>query len=887
MLEAIRAGEGRALVLSGEPGIGKTALLDHVADRSAGCEVIRVAGAQAERQLPFAGVHQLCRPLLARLAHLPEPQQEALRIAFGLSAGHPVDRFFVGLAVLGLLAESAEARPLVCLVDDAQWLDTPSASALGFVGRRLSAEPVGLLVATRAEAWPGLERMELGGLDDADARALLRTVTPGRLDERVQERILAETRGNPLALLELPRGLTPTQLAGGFAVPAALGLAGRIEASFRQRLRALAGDARVLLALAAADPTGDPALTRRASERLGVARAAAGPAESDGLIEFGTRVRFRHPLVRSAAYWAVSPADRRRIHGALADVTDPDIDPDRRAWHRAQAAEGPDDAVADDLERSAGRAQARGGLAAGAAFLEHAARLTVGDETRARRCLVAASAKHQAGAPGDALELLALAAAGPLDALGRARLDLLRAQIGPGRAAGEAPTLLEAARRLEPLDLKLARQTYLDALCATVHAGPDVSGCDPREVARRALAAPRPGSPGPVDLLLDGLAARIIDGHAAAAPSLRRALDAFDDDALAVGDGLGWGWLACYIAATLFEHHKQQALARRQVQMAREAGALAVLPMTLAQLVGIHLRNGELAAAAALMEEVEAAAAATGGDVSLQLSLALAVYRGDDADARRLVDAAAGGAGYGRYVTLWGSVLLHNGHGRFADAHRAAHGLRDELEPVLNPVFAQPEIIEAAACCGDVRMAEAALAPLVEIAQAVKTGWALGLEARSRALLSTGDDAERLYREAIRHLTGAGSDVELMRARLLYGEWLRRARRRAEARELLRTAHAWFAARGVQAFAGRAAAELRAAGEHVPTRAADTREALTPQESQIARLARDGLSNPEIGTRLFLSPRTVEWHLRKVFAKLDIASRQQLAHALPAEPAPV
>jgi DNA-binding CsgD family transcriptional regulator len=660
-------------------------------------------------------------------------------------------------------------------------------------------------------------------------------------------------------------------------------VSGQVQETFGRRLAALPQETQLLLLVAAADPVGEPNLFWRAAQQLEIDFNAAAPAAEAGLAEFSERVRFRHPLVRAAVYEAASAQDRRRVHQALAEVTDPGTDPDRRAWHRAHAATGPDEEVAAELERSAGRAQARGGLAAEATFLEQAANLTVVPARRAQRCLAAAQAKHQAGAPTAALSLLSAAETGPLNAYERARANLLRAQVAAASGNKEAPTLLEAGRRLEPLDIDLARQTYLDALCATVYGGSVASGCQPVEVARRALAAARPEPPRAIDLLLDGLALKITEGYSKAAPALRRALDAFESDDVSVVEGLGWGWLACYVASTLYEHDRQYELATRHVRLAREAGALMILPNTLGQLVGIHLRNGELGTAAALMEEVEAAVSATGGHVSMHLRLSLAVFQGREAEARNLIDAieAVGANGLGGHVVLWGSALLYNSLGRYADAMGAGLREHDDLEPVVSPAWVRPELIEAAVRCGARDVATGALERLAENTQASSTGWALGLEARARALLAEGDEAERLYREAIEHLTGAGSDVDLMRGHLLFGEWLRREGRRVDARRELRTAAEAFRAMGVQAFADRAARELLATGETVRRRSIETNDELTPQERQIAHFARDGLSNPEIGARLFLSPRTVEWHLRKVFGKLGIHSRHELESALP------
>jgi hypothetical protein len=490
VLAAARAGQSSVVVLRGEAGVGKTALLEYAGDRASGFRVARAAGVESEMELAFAGLQQLCAPMLDRLEHLPRPQRDALRLAFALSDGPPPDRFLVALAVLSLLSDAAEEQPLVCLLDDVQWLDRASAQALAFVARRLLADSIALVFAVREpseeQELVGLPELIVDGLRDGDSRALLASVIRAPLDEGVRDRIVAESRGNPLALLELPRTLTPAELAGGFARPGALPLAGRIEDSFRRRLAAMPRKTQRLLLLAAAEPVGDPVLVWRAAARLGIGAEAGDAAETAGLCEFGARVRFRHPLVRSAVYRAASPEERRTVHRVLAEATDPDVDPDRRAWHRAQAAPGPDENVAADLECSAGRAQSRAGLAAAAAFLEQAAALTPGPARRAERALAAAQAKHRAGAPDAALGLLATAQAGPLDELEHARVDLLRGQIAfaVNRGRDAPPLLLAAAKRLEPLDVRLARETYLDALWAAIFVGGMADDGSLPEVAR-------------------------------------------------------------------------------------------------------------------------------------------------------------------------------------------------------------------------------------------------------------------------------------------------------------------------------------------------------------------------------------------------------------------
>jgi DNA-binding CsgD family transcriptional regulator len=889
LLADVRAGRSRALVVRGEPGIGKTALLGYAAETAQDFQLARAVGVESEMELPFAALHQLCGPMLSRVGALPGPQREALGVAFGLCSGGAPDRFLVGLAVLGLLSEVAAGQPLLCLVDDAQWLDQASAQALAFVARRLDAESVALLFGTRDPAAVGvlapLPGLALKALPDADARALLATVIPGRLDERVRDRIIAESGGNPLALLELPRGVTEAELAGGFGVVDPLPVVGRIEDSFRRRIAPLPDMTRLLLLLAAAEPVGDPALLWRAAGNLGIsAEDAAAPAEADGLLTVGARVIFRHPLVRSAVYQAASIAERRRAHRAIAEATDPRTDPDRRAWHLAQAAPGPDEDVAAELERSAGRAQARGGFAAAAAFLERAAALTLEPARGAERALAAARVTAQAGAFDAALRLLATAEAGPLDEFQRARADLLSGQIAfaSSRGCHVPPLLLKAAKRLEPLDARLARETYLQALSAAVYAGRSVTGGGLRKAAEAARAAPAVSQPPSApNLLLDGLALLITEGYAAAAPTLKRALSAFSSEDISTEEGLRWLWLASPAAQILWDDQSWDLLSTRHVQLARDAGALGVLLFALAQRTGLYLYQGDFAAAAALIDEASAITEATGSQLPPYASLGLAAFRGREFQASELIekstkDPVRRGEGRELNFVQWATAVLGNGLGRYQDALAAAQQTSDDPCEQVFSTWAAVELIEAATRSGVPGQAAGALERLSDSARASGSDWALGVEACARALLSEGETAERRYREGIDRLARTRVRVPLARAHLLYGEWLRRENRRLDAREQLRTAYDMFASMGADGFAERAARELRATGERVRKRTAYVPTQLTAREAQIGRLAGDGLSNPEIAAQLFMSPRTVEYHLHKVFTKLAICSRNQL-----------
>jgi len=884
LVDAVRAGDSRVLVVRGDPGVGKTALLNYLALNASECKVVRVAGVQSEMELAFAGLHLLCAPMLDRLDRLAPPQREALWTAFGLSVGPPPDRFLVGLAVLSLLAEVAGERPLICVIDDEQWLDRASAQALGFAARRLAADPVGLVFAARevSAELVGLPELEVGGLRDSDARALLESVLTGPLDERVRDLLVAETRGNPLALLELPRGLTPAELAGGFGLPGALPLTGPIEDSFGRRLEALPDKTRLLLVVAAADSSGDPSLVWRAAGKLGIPIQAAVPAVEAGLVEFGSQVRFWHPLVRSAAYRSASLAKRQEVHRTLAEMTDPQADPDRRAWHRAQSTAWPDEEVAAELQCSAARAQARGGLAAAAALLERSMLLTADTPRQAERGLAAAQASMQAGAFDKALELLGMVEAGPLDELTSARADLLRGQItfATGLGSDAPPLLLRAAKRLEPLDLDLARDTYLSAWIAAMFAGYLAGTDDLAEVSRAARALPPPAHPPrPADLLLDGLARLVTDSRSAAAPRLRQAASTFISGDIPTEEGLRWGWLAQVAAIVLWDEDGWHAIAVRQTELARNVGALDQLPVDLSSQAATVIRSGDLAAAASLIAEGDVVAEATGIHYPRFGALFFAGLSGRQAQATLLFESTiaegtAGGRGHAVSLAQCAAAILYNGLGRYADALAAAQEAGKDTLYVS--MWALPELIEAAARCGDTRTASEALERLVDTTQAGGTDYGLGIEARCRALLSDGEAADGLYRQSIDRLGRIRLRVELARTLLLYGEWLRRQGHRTDARTQLRTAYEMLSTMGAEAFAERARRELMAAGEAVRKRAAETRTALTAQEAYIARLARDGQTNREIGAQLFLSARTVEWHLGNVFTKLGISSRRGL-----------
>lgn len=894
LLALARSGRSGVLVLRGEAGIGKTAVLEQAraAALAASFRVETAAGVESESQFAFAGLHQLCATLVPGIDALPEPQQSALGVAFGLHAGPPPDRFLVGLAVLSLLADVAEGEPLLCVVDDAQWLDEASAQVLAFVARRVAAERLALVFGVRDTddgaplALAGLPEMRLGRLEDPDARALLDAAVQTPLDAQVRERLLAEAAGNPLALLELPRDVQPAELAGGYELPDSLTLPHRIEESFRRRSSDLPSETQLLLLIAASEPTGDAALLWRASEPLGLGRDAARPAEDAGLLELDARVRFHHPLVRSAVYRAAAPPDRRRAHAALADATDPDADPDRRAWHCAQATLGPDEDVARALERSAASARARGGVAAAAAFLAHAVDLSPDPAGRARRALAGAHAKHEAGATPAALDLLAVAEVGPLDALARARLELLRAQVAfHQRRVREVPAmLLAAAGTLAPLDPALARETYLDAIDAALVTGGTSDGAlrGAAEAARTAPAAPNP--PRPEDLLLDGLVTTFTRGYEPGLPELRRALRAFADDEPGpenvAGSGHRWLWLVSRTAMAVFDDELAHDLADRHLRVAREVGALATLPAALLVRSVMLVLAGELGRASELIAAQTAFSSGAVPVRTLHAELILAAWRGRTTEigelhAALVRDAEDGGDDNEVVLAQYAIAVLHNGLRDYATALAAATRAFRSAE-LSHSNLAHSELVEAAVRAGEPASATAAMEELCARARASGTAWALGMAARAQALLSTGPAAEDHYREAIARLGTSRMGGYLARTHLVFGEWLRREGRRRDARAQLRTAHDLLTGMGAEAFAARAARELRATGEHPRARASQPTDALTPQELQVARVVATGATSREVAAQLFLSPRTVEAHLRNIFRKLGITSRREL-----------
>jgi DNA-binding CsgD family transcriptional regulator len=891
LIADVLAGASRVSVVRGEAGVGKSALLGYLCDRLAGWRIARAVGVESEMELAYSGLHQLCAPMLDHLDGLPLPQHNALATVFGRSTGPAPDRFLVGLATLTLFAEVAEQQPLACIVDDAQWLDQASAQILAFVARRLLAERIALVCAARSpvgdNVLPGLPELPLHGLGDSDARALLLDNMHGPLDAAVCDQIVAESHGNPLALIELPRGMTATQLAGGFGLPDSRPIVNKIEQSYGRRLDLLPSETQLLVLTAAAEPLGDPMLLHRAAETLGVDMAAFDPAADAGLLQLGARAEFAHPLVRSAAYHSATADDRKRVHRALAEATDGDRDPDRRAWHRARATPGPDENVAAELEQSAGRAQARGGIAAAAAFLTRATELTPDPATRAQRALDAASANLQAGAFDTARGLLAAAGEGPVGELQRAWIDLLRAQLAfaSSRGTEATPLLLAAARRLEPLNIELARETYLDAFSAALFGARLNESVGVPEVAEAARAAPRrtDGEPTAADLLLDALVA-LDEDYAIAVPRCRDALVKLSGEAISPKERLRWLWQGGVVALEVWDDQSAHFLSQQNVQIARETGTLSELALALSAHAPVLVLCGELAAAESAVAETQSVQEATGISSAPYGALILAAWRGDEPRTRELIEittreAGSRGEGVGVAIAEYTRAVLCNGLGRYEEALVAARSASEYAEVVAEN-WGLSELVEPATRTGRTELATDALSRLAAKAHATGTDWALGIEARSRALLSDDAVAEGAFREAIDRLSRARVRAELARTHLLYGEWLRRTGRRVEARSELNAAYELFSAMGMEGFAERARRELLVTGAIVQRRTVEGRDDLTAQEAQIARLAREGLSNPEIGAQLFISGRTVEWHLRKVFAKLGISSRRQLRMAL-------
>jgi DNA-binding CsgD family transcriptional regulator/tetratricopeptide (TPR) repeat protein len=895
LVEGIRRGLSRSLVILGEPGIGKTRLLEYAMQAADGVRTVRIAGLEPELRLGFAALHRMLVPFLDRVGLLPDPQREALDSAFGLAAGPPVDRFLVSMSVLTLLAEIAAEQPLIWLVDDAHWLDRESVDVLGFVGRRLHADSTGLLFCAR-EASPGLAALEglptrhLGGLEPAAARALLAATVSGPLNARVAARIINETGGNPLALRELAAHLTPDQLSGRSPLPPRLPVGRRLQGHFLRQAERLPPATGTWLLLASAASGDDLATLWRAAALLGLEPDAADPAVVQDIVSVNSRVAFRHPLIRSAVYEGARSGDRRRVHEALASIAGQDGNPDEAAWHRAAASVVPDEDVAAALERSAVRAERRGGYVAQATFLTRSAELTPDPRDRAVRLLAAAQAHLVAGDGALAEAMLDLAAPRLAEAGLHVAAQRLRASIAVffSRHKDAPGLLLDSVAAVDPPDAPLIRAMLFEALQAALVARQHTVGTTPVEVARAALQAPwNPAlDPTATDLLLGGFATRIAVGYPEAVPLLRAAVEAFSASDQPTPAGIPATILVQFAADDLWDDQGRRAIFLRAEAVQRRHGALGALRVILAGLCTSELWAGRLDEAEARYFEAAEISVLIGipAPASTGVLLDLRAWQGREAESRSLAATTEKwgeerGAPVLGFFALIGLTVLELSLGRYAEALSWGLRIYDGDPPGFgNRVL--PEIVEAGVRAGDHRAARAALGRLADRATASGTPWALGMLARSRALLAPDIGAEAFYREAIAHLTRTSVRTELARAHLLYGEWLRRQKRRRDASAQLRTAYGMFDAMGAAGFARRTRAELIAAGGHPAEPAERAGLDLTPQETQIARLAAAGVTNAEIASRLFVTTSTVEYHLSKVFRKLSISSRRQLAAAL-------
>jgi DNA-binding CsgD family transcriptional regulator len=889
LVAAARGGRGGAVVLRGAAGVGKTALLDTLTSTADGMTVLRVSGAETGFESAYSGLSQLCSPVLDRLDRLPRPQSTALRVALGQQAGSPPDALLVGLGLLTLLSEASAQNPIVCIVDDAQWIDSSSLLCFGIAARRIGADPMAMIFAARDETaageLTGLPQLPVNGLSSVEARALLSATLPGRVDERVLLTIIAEAHGNPLALLELPRTLSLTELAGGYGLPEAASSGNALAVAFGNRVRDLPPSTRSLLLLAACEPAGRADWLWAAAEQLDLGPAAAEAGAHAGLLSPGDGIRFRHPLIRAAIYREAPLLERRRAHAALAGVI---TEPDHRAWHRARATASPDEDVASDLERSAQRARARGGLAASGAFLANAAALSPNPHRRARRALDAAQAKLEAGTVDAVEPLLTLATSASSDETVRARADLLNARMAftSSRGRDAPPLLLAAARRLADVDTARSRESYLDALMAAVLVGR--LGTDPQSsvaaiaASARIEAPPAPSPPRAIDRLLDGLVIRFCDGYAEGADHLRQAITAFLDEDTRGSADPRWHEFAHRVCLDLFDQVSYNHLVGRQLTALRATGALSVLPAALITEAGLCVTGGSFAQAERLLTEAATIVTATTGhplpDTSIHCYLA--AYRGQEALCRDMLQrkesqAKARGQGFELAVSLYAAAILHCGLGQFEEALTAAtEGAGFDDTGIHGYLLV--ELVEAAVRCGRDDLATTALRELTDRTDRVANDTAAGVAARSDALVGAGAGTDTRYRDALDHLGRSPARTYLARTHLVYGEWLRGQKRRADARDQLRIAHQMFAEMGAEAFARRARRELRSTGETVHNPAPRAAASLTGQETQIVTLVKDGLTNNEIGERLFLSPRTVEWHLGRIFAKTGVTSRRDL-----------
>ena len=891
LLDGARNARSAVLVISGEPGVGKSALLEDARDQAGDMRVLSGTGVETEAHLPFAALHQIVRPVLGHIENLPQPQAAALRGALGLAAGGSDDRFLVSLAALSLLADAAEVQPLLCLVDDAQWLDDASADALVFAARRLEVEGIVMLFGAREgelrrfEA-PGLAELRLGGLDSVTAGALVDRRAGAALSSEIRDRLVAETGGNPLALLELSPALSEAQLSGTEALLAPIPVSARVERAFLSRVYRLPPETQTLLLVAAADESGELAVVLRAAAELGAAADALDGAEQAGLANVnGTRLELRHPLVRSAVYHAAPLSKRQAAHRALARVLDGDVEADRRAWHRAAASVEPDPSVGEELEQAAQRARQRSGFAAASLAFERAASLTTDEEHQARRLTAAAESAWLAGRAERAFMLLE--AARPLVSEPIQRADLHRflglIEMTRGVPADACQLLLRSAREVASLDAERALQMLNLAGLAAAYTGDKEAAVAIAEVAR-GLALEETPFLRMLSELLIGLGAHAEDDFANAAPRLRVALELaeeLDDDAASKQPValLFAGRAALYLGddRTAFRAHREAAA------RARASGALSIVTQILPRLATAEVWAGHWPAAAANAQEgVQLAREMGQHDIVAQLLGMLglvAALRGSEDECRSLTAetrelASARGLGIVAEFAHWSLALLALGLGRAGEAFKRCR----EISATMVVFWAGLDRIEAAIRAGERETASAWLDGFEPWAESSGAAWARAVLLHCRALLAHDEnETERLFLAAFEAHVEAARPFERGRTELAYGESLRRAGRRVEARTHLQAALDRFEGLGAMLWAERAQLELRASGQTARKRDPSTRSDLTAQELQIARFVAEGLTNREVAAQLFLSPRTIDFHLRNVYRKLGINSRTALA----------
>jgi DNA-binding CsgD family transcriptional regulator len=892
LLQGVRGGLGGAVVLRGEAGIGKTALLNAVIDAAGGLSVVRLEGVESEMQLGYAALHRLVRRYLHRLDHLPEPQRDALQSAFGLTAMAPADRFMVALATLSLLGDVAKDEPLLVIIDDAQWLDHESVASLVFVARRLHADQMALVFAVRdsldtGTLFQGIPELRISGLDEGAARDLLSASVVDPVSHHVAGRIIAVTRGNPLALQELSGELTPEHLAEHEPLPDPLPIGELIEARFLRQVRLLPDDTQLLLLAAAADPEGDRDTLWRASSVLGVSAVALEPAADSGLVVLHPRIEFRHPLVRSAVYSGATATDRRRVHHALAEVMNAETDPDRKALHMASAALGPDEGLAAALEQSAAQARARGGYVAESSFLARSASLTPDPHRQAGRLLLAAQAAFLAGNVGYSESLLGQARPLLSSTFERAqaqRLDgHLRYPLGQPHLAPSL--LLGAAKAFGPAHPVLSHHSLIDAFQACGVSLEFTEGTTGSEIGQTALEslALQGGATTPADVLLKAFALRYCEGYTAAVPAMRDAVRAQAD--MSFEEVNRWNYLAAILAIELWDEAENRNTMTRLESAARATGALPALQVALAGLATIDRRAGRFNEARERYAELHDVALAIGEfvDVLDLFDAELLCWQGDEQARAKVAHLMEGGAAFCYATLIYSANLslstLELAEGRYEAALAAAlkvtrgDGLGWSSEAI-------PNVVEAAVRCGDTSSATDALECLIERAAASGTPWSLGLLARCRALVTDGSGAAVLYEEGLSRLGQTSLRTEVARTHLVYGEWLRRQKRRTEARDQLRRAYEMFDTMGARPFAERARVELLATGERARARSVETTHDLTSREMQVARLAAQRATSREIAGQLFISANTVDYHLRKVFQKLGVTSRRDLTGVL-------